>query len=72
MGHLRTFQLGQHAALSQRLLNEVAAARLCLLNPHKKREYDEQLRQEAGRQNGRHDAAPPPAPPPVGRREHPL
>ena len=27
MGHLRTFQSGKHSALSQRLLNEVAAAR---------------------------------------------
>ena len=33
MAHLRTFQTGKHAAESQRLLNEVAAARLCLLNP---------------------------------------
>ena len=28
MGHLRTFQAGQHVAESQRLLNEVAAARV--------------------------------------------
>jgi WD40 repeat protein len=44
MAHLRTFQTGKHSQLSQRLLNEVAAARLCLLNPGKKALYDEQLR----------------------------
>jgi hypothetical protein len=45
MMHLRNFQAGQHSALSQKLLNEVAAARVRLLNPEKKRGYDAQLRQ---------------------------
>ena len=45
MAHLRTFQLGKRAALSQKLLNEVAAAKVCLLNPGKKAAYDERLRQ---------------------------
>ena len=36
MAHLRTFQCGKHSALSQRLLNEVSAARLCLLNSAKR------------------------------------
>jgi formylglycine-generating enzyme required for sulfatase activity len=44
MAFLRTFQSGQHGALSQRLLNEIAAARLCLLNPAKKAAYDTELR----------------------------
>ena len=44
MGHLRTFQSGKHSPLSQRLLNEVATAKICLLNPAKKTAYDEQLR----------------------------
>lgn len=44
MAHLRTLQSGRHAALSQRLLNEVAAARVCLLNPAKKAAYDAELR----------------------------
>ena len=44
MAHLRTFQTGKQSALSQKLLNEVAAARLCLLNPAKKAAYDKQLR----------------------------
>lgn len=44
MAHVRTFQSGRNAALSQQILNELAAARVCLLNPERKREYDEQLR----------------------------
>ena len=44
MAHLRTFQAGKHAAESQRLLNEMAAARICLLNPAKKAQYDARLR----------------------------
>lgn len=46
MAHLRTFQTGRHSAESQRLLNETAAARVCLLNPDKKAAYDERLRRE--------------------------
>ncbi len=42
--HLRTFQGGKHSELSQRLLNEVAAARICLLDPKKRAAYDTQLR----------------------------
>ena len=44
MAHLRSFQTGKHSALSQRLLNEVATARVCLLNPQKKAAYDASLR----------------------------
>ena len=44
MSHLRSFQTGEYSQASQRLLNEVATARLCLLDPGKKRTYDEQLR----------------------------
>jgi len=44
MAHLRTFQTGKHAELSQKMLNEVAAAKVCLLNPTKKAAYDQQLR----------------------------
>jgi hypothetical protein len=46
MAHLRTFQTGKHAAASQRLLNEVAAARVCLLKPEKKAAYDRALREQ--------------------------
>src|SRR5690606_2871918 len=44
MKHLRSFQGGPNAVLSQQLLNELAAARVCLLNPARKEVYDEQLR----------------------------
>lgn len=46
MSHLRTFQTGRHGALSQKLLNEVAAARVCLLHPTKKAEYDARLKEQ--------------------------
>lgn len=42
--YLRQCATGQHIAESQKLLNEVAAARLCLLNAERKREYDQRLR----------------------------
>ena len=32
MAHIRSFQTGQHSALSQKILNEIAAARICLLS----------------------------------------
>jgi hypothetical protein len=44
MAHLRTFQGGKHGELSQRLLNEVAVARVCLLDAKKRAAYDTQLR----------------------------
>jgi len=46
MAHLRTFQTGKHMELSQELLNEVAAAKLCLLKPEKKATYDARLRRQ--------------------------
>ena len=48
MAHLRTFKTSQQVELSQRLLNELAAARVCLLKPEKKAAYDEQLRRKLG------------------------
>jgi hypothetical protein len=53
MAHVRTYQLGPHSALSQQILNEIAAAKLCLLEPVKRFAYDSQLRGQ-----------PAPAPPP--------
>lgn len=46
MGFLRQFQSGEHAAAAAKLLNEIATARLCLLKPKSKAEYDEKLRRE--------------------------
>lgn len=42
--YLRTMHLGKRLALTQRLLNEVSAAKVCLLLPEKKAAYDAQLR----------------------------
>ena len=44
MSHVRSFQSGKHAAESQKLLNELAAARLCLLSPEKRAAYDRVLK----------------------------
>ncbi len=43
MVHIRSFQSGQYSRLSQQLLNELSAARVCLLDPEKKADYDERL-----------------------------
>jgi hypothetical protein len=69
MSHVRSFQTGAHSADSQRLLNELSAARLCLLNPAKKALYDAQLRRLLAALNGADVARPSPeavpsAPPP--------
>ncbi|MDG2384212.1 MAG: NPCBM/NEW2 domain-containing protein [Pirellulaceae bacterium] len=45
MAHLRTYQQGKNVDLSERLLNEVSAAKVCLLDPEKKSEYDRRLRE---------------------------
>ncbi|MCH7728402.1 MAG: hypothetical protein IH991_18280 [Planctomycetes bacterium] len=44
MSQLRTYQTGKNAELSQKLLNEISSARVCLLNPNQRAAYDEQLR----------------------------
>ncbi len=48
MGFIKTYQTGPTEAeeLSQRILNELAAARICLLTPQKKKDYDWDLRTE--------------------------
>ena len=43
MAHVKTHVRGPQAAESQRLLNELSAARLCLLNPSDKAAYDRRL-----------------------------
>jgi len=40
---LRTFQLGEKFSFSQKLLGEIATARVCLLNAKKKAAYDAEL-----------------------------
>lgn len=82
MSHLRSFQSGRYSQDSQRLLNEVATARVCLLNAGKKAEYDAQLRRQtppvvmtmavstppAVVEPLRPIPLPPPVPPPIEKR----
>lgn len=44
MGHVRTFQTGRYGAFSQQILNELAAARICLLSRERKSAYDAELK----------------------------
>ena len=44
MAHVRSFAIGQHMAESQKLLNEIAVAKITLIDPQKKSRYDEALR----------------------------
>ncbi len=44
MSHVRSFQTGTYQAVTQKLLNQLAAARVCLLNTTKRAAYDEALR----------------------------
>lgn len=68
MAFVRTFQTGPHAEESQRILNELAQARVTLLNPEQKAEYDAQLRKE---RSARAVPLPPPLPP-LKRPEPPV
>ena len=61
---LRTIQTPQHVHLAQKLLNEVAAAKICLLTPAKKTAYDAKLKQQLQSAQAVPPSAPPPAPPP--------
>ncbi|MCG8584075.1 MAG: hypothetical protein MI757_05125 [Pirellulales bacterium] len=46
MGYLQNLSVGDRAEESQRLLNEIATARLCLLDKKQKEEYDAALREK--------------------------
>lgn len=46
MAYIAQCATGQHAGLSQKLLNELSAARICLLTAAKKAAYDARLREE--------------------------
>jgi hypothetical protein len=63
MAHLRTFQSGKNSALSQKILNEVAAARICLLDPQKRAQYDVRLREQLGVASAPASERKPDAPP---------
>jgi hypothetical protein len=77
MTYVRTFATGRHAKLTQKILNELAAAKVCLLDDNKRAAYDETLKspaappppRAAASGNLRPATAPgppvPPAPPPT-------
>ena len=81
MSFIKEYQAGADSALSQKLLNQLSAARICLLSPTTKAAYDEQLRAklqaqmapdpaESASANSRwrnESAAPPLLVPPDGR-----
>jgi len=46
IAHVRRYQLGPNAALSQQILNELAGAKACLLDQERKAAYDAQLYQQ--------------------------
>jgi formylglycine-generating enzyme required for sulfatase activity len=43
IGHVRRYALGQHGDLCQRILNELAGAKACLMDPVRKARYDAEL-----------------------------
>ncbi|HEX7376033.1 MAG TPA: SUMF1/EgtB/PvdO family nonheme iron enzyme [Pirellulales bacterium] len=55
MAHVRTYQIGKHSAASQKILNEISSAKICLLNSQRRAAYDDHLRRQL-------PAANPPAP----------
>jgi len=64
MAHVRRFQTGKHGEVSQQILNELASARGCLLDPARKNAYDGELRkglEQPSESAGRSIAPPPPA-----------
>jgi hypothetical protein len=86
MSYLKDLAVGDDAQHSQKLLNEVSRARLCLLNRQKKVEYDTELRAKTGADE-RHEgvsppaykaestgepAGPPPSPPPLAPSRAPI
>jgi hypothetical protein len=75
LAQLRTYQAGRHARESQRLLNEVSAARTCLLDHARKADYDRQIkwpRRGETRISSSPPVQPPPAAAPVVRERSPA
>ena len=56
MAHVKQLAAGPHVELSQQVLNALAAARVCLLDPRRKSHYDAELQRRIGGS---------PTPPPV-------
>lgn len=64
MREIRGHQTGPRGIHTQSLLNELASAKLCLLDPTSKQSYDDQLRARLAA-GGSGPPLPPPTPPPM-------
>ena len=62
MAHVRSFQTGEHSQKSQELLNELAQAKICLLQVEAKANYDAELKTKL---------TPVPPPPTISNTPHP-
>src|SRR5271155_4280148 len=60
--YVRNFQKGQNADFATQILNEIAAAKACLLDPDKRSAYDASLRRAAAKTEA--PVAPSIGPPP--------
>lgn len=49
MSHIRQYQSGEKADVSQRILNEIAQAKVCLLTPDRRVAYDKRLKADLAR-----------------------
>jgi len=58
MKHVRSFQAGPHSEASQRLLNELSVAKLCLLDPKRRSAYNESLKKDRGLTDSREMSPP--------------
>lgn len=72
MGHVRTHQTGPHGDLSQKILNEIATAKVCLLNPEKRAAYDAALRAKLAPVSTHAPATPRPAAAPNNSAANPM
>jgi phosphoribosylformylglycinamidine (FGAM) synthase PurS component len=80
MAHVRTYQTGKRSELSQKILNELSTAKVCLLDPERKQAYDGQLRAElsaaqamaAPKPVAKAAVAAPARPRPVGEQPQPV
>jgi hypothetical protein len=61
--HVRSFSAGKLGRFAHKLLNEINAARLCLLDKHRKAAYDDSLREKLARAAKKEASKIPPPPP---------
>jgi hypothetical protein len=69
MASVRRFQVGPRGRYTQRLLNELSTAKVCLLSPAAKAAYDMDLARTMSATMRPHSAVPPIAPPPIGQAD---